>query len=109
MVIIDDIVREMRGPFYRAGRSNARLDKATMQLMSSLADRIEKACMDHTVCRLQTKPEPTARWLTVGEPCHSLEEAEILMNARRMLEACGSKLEHRVVRRIETEWEVCSD
>ena len=38
-----EIVREMRGPYYKMGRSNASLDKQMMDYMSFIADRIESA------------------------------------------------------------------
>ena len=37
------IAREMRGPYYKMGRSNASLDKQMMDYMSFMADRIEPA------------------------------------------------------------------
>lgn len=40
---VADIVREMRGPYYKMGRSNASLDKQMMDYMSFIADRIESA------------------------------------------------------------------
>ena len=40
---IADIVREMRGPYYKMGRSNASLDKDMMGYMSFMANRIEAA------------------------------------------------------------------
>lgn len=38
-----EIVREMRGPYYKMGRSNASLDKQMMDYMSFIANRIEAA------------------------------------------------------------------
>ena len=38
---IADIVAEMRGPYYKMGRSNASLDKDMMGYMSFMANRIE--------------------------------------------------------------------
>ena len=38
-----EIVRKMRGPYYKMGRSNASLDKQMMDYMSFIADRIEAA------------------------------------------------------------------
>lgn len=40
---IAEIVREMRGPYYKMGRSNASLDKQMMDYMSFIANRIEAA------------------------------------------------------------------
>ena len=40
---IADIVDEMRGPYYKMGRSNASLDKDMMGYMSFMANRIEAA------------------------------------------------------------------
>ena len=40
---IADIVAEMRGPYYKMGRSNASLDKDMMGYMSFMANRIEAA------------------------------------------------------------------
>ena len=40
---IEDIVSEMRGPYYKMGRSNASLDKDMMGYMSFIANRIEAA------------------------------------------------------------------
>ena len=40
---IADIVTEMRGPYYKMGRSNASLDKDMMGYMSFIANRIEAA------------------------------------------------------------------
>lgn len=40
---IADIVSEMRGPYYKMGRSNASLDKDMMGYMSFMANRIEAA------------------------------------------------------------------
>ena len=40
---IADIVSEMRGPYYKMGRSNASLDKDMMGYMSFIANRIEAA------------------------------------------------------------------
>ena len=40
---IEDIVAEMRGPYYKMGRSNASLDKDMMGYMSFMANRIEAA------------------------------------------------------------------
>ena len=40
---IADIVAEMRGPYYKMGRSNAQLDKDMMGYMSFMANRIEAA------------------------------------------------------------------
>lgn len=40
---IADIVAEMRGPYYKMGRSNASLDKNMMDYMSFMANRIEAA------------------------------------------------------------------
>lgn len=40
---VADIVKEMLGPYYKMGRSNARLDHDMMGCMSFLANRIEAA------------------------------------------------------------------
>ena len=40
---VADIVAEMRGPYYKMGRSNASLDKDMMGYMSFMANRIEAA------------------------------------------------------------------
>ena len=40
---VAEIVREMRGPYYKMGRSNASLDKQMMDYMSFIANRIEAA------------------------------------------------------------------
>lgn len=40
---VAEIVREMRGPYYKMGRSNASLDKQMMDYMSFIANRIESA------------------------------------------------------------------
>ena len=40
---IADIIAEMRGPYYKMGRSNATLDKDMMGYMSFMANRIEAA------------------------------------------------------------------
>ena len=40
---VADIVAEMRGPYYKMGRSNATLDKDMMGYMSFMANRIEAA------------------------------------------------------------------
>lgn len=40
---VSEIVKEMRGPYYKMGRSNARLDHDMMGYMSFIANRIEAA------------------------------------------------------------------
>lgn len=40
---VAEIVKEMRGPYYKMGRSNARLDHDMMGYMSFIANRIESA------------------------------------------------------------------
>ena len=40
---IEDIIHEMRGPYYKMGRSNASLDKDMMGYMSFMANRLEAA------------------------------------------------------------------
>lgn len=40
---VEDIVKEMRGPYYKMGRSNARIDHDMMGYMSFIANRIEAA------------------------------------------------------------------
>ena len=40
---IANIVAEMRGPYYKMGRSNSSVDKDMMRYMSFMANRIEAA------------------------------------------------------------------
>ena len=47
---VADIVAEMRGPYYKMGRSNASLDKGMMAYMSFVANRIEAAYKDMVEC-----------------------------------------------------------
>ena len=47
---VADIVAEMRGPYYKMGRSNASLDKDMMGYMSLMANRIEAAYKDKVEC-----------------------------------------------------------
>lgn len=47
---VADLVAEMRGPYYKMGRSNASLDKDMMGYMSFMANRIEAAYRDKVEC-----------------------------------------------------------
>ena len=63
---IADIVREMRGPYYKIGKSNASLDKDMMGYMSFMADRIE-AAKDAEIGKLRECLREAVEW-SCGNP-----------------------------------------
>lgn len=112
MVIIDDILREMRDGSWGCSKCGDACDCPNVEkIISGFADRIEAACRTRTVYRVRIKPTQTVLWQTIGEPCNSLEEAEIIVAARNSF----TRMDYatRIERREESEWEtvkeVCRD
>ena len=77
---IADIVSEMRGPYYKMGRSNASLDKDMMGYMSFIANRIEAA---HKREKIKFESALDIQKNNVAKLCELLKEfADVLSDTK---------------------------
>lgn len=85
-----EIVREMRGPYYKMGRSNASLDKQMMDYMSFIADRIE-AAHKCEIAEMKHWIKSAARWIKCHDIYHTSGD-DLIKQAKEILNDDGEFL-----------------